>query len=124
MEIERPYTPVTGDEVKGYVDLVVKMYRPGTFTMPDGRDVKWTDGGKMSGRSLDKKQIGDYVDINGPFGLVQYLGKGVFKCPGLGRRWAGRIVAGLSDGVQGVLQEDDYSFRGVVMRGVGRAGGS
>ncbi|CAD7967984.1 unnamed protein product [Amoebophrya sp. A120] len=82
-QIERAYTPVTGDEVKGYVDLVIKMYRPGKVTMPDGRVMDWADGGKMSGCFLDKKKVGDYVTIDGPFGLLNYLGKGEFKLPGI-----------------------------------------
>ena len=61
------------------------MYRPGKVTMPDGREMVWSDGGKMSGCTLDKKKVGDLVDINGPFGLVNYLGGGQFKLPGLGR---------------------------------------
>ena len=54
------YTPVTGNEVPGYVDLVagsspsirceaafeIKIYKPGTVKMPDGKEVKWEDGGK------------------------------------------------------------------------------
>lgn len=82
-EIERQYTPVTGDEVRGYVDLVVKMYRPGKITMPDGRDVNWADGGKMSGTVMDTKNVGDFLEINGPFGLVEYKGRGKFKLPGV-----------------------------------------
>lgn len=80
-EIERKYTPVTGDDTKGYVDLVIKVYRPGTVKMADGREVEWANGGKM-GIFLDKKEPGDYLDINGPFGVIQYLGRGMFKVPG------------------------------------------
>lgn len=82
-EIERQYTPTTGDEVSGYVDLVIKMYRPGVFQMPDGKELKFENGGKMSGCYLDKKQIGDLVEINGPFGLIEYKGYGGFKLPGV-----------------------------------------
>mmetsp|Transcript_1896 Transcript_1896/g.4373 ORF Transcript_1896/g.4373 Transcript_1896/m.4373 type:complete len:329 (-) Transcript_1896:1228-2214(-) len=79
--IERAYTPVTGDEVRGYVDLVIKMYRPAKVTMPDGRVMVWDDGGKLSGCILDKKKVGDYVTISGPFGLLNYIGRGSFKLP-------------------------------------------
>jgi len=81
IEIQRKYTPVTGNATLGYVDLVVKIYRPGVTKMPDGREVQWDDGGKMS-LYLDSKKPGDYIDIKGPVGLNEYLGRGVFKVPG------------------------------------------
>eukprot|EP00747_Dinoflagellata_sp_TGD_P030246 gnl/TRDRNA2_/TRDRNA2_134496_c0_seq1.p1 gnl/TRDRNA2_/TRDRNA2_134496_c0~~gnl/TRDRNA2_/TRDRNA2_134496_c0_seq1.p1 ORF type:complete len:318 (+),score=54.13 gnl/TRDRNA2_/TRDRNA2_134496_c0_seq1:100-1053(+) len=80
-EIDRKYTPVTGDETPGYVDLVVKMYRPGTVKMPDGSEVTWADGGKM-GQYLDTKKVGDELEITGPIGVLQALGSGQFKLPG------------------------------------------
>merc|ERR1712150_186435 len=80
-EIDRKYTPTTGDEAAGYVDLVIKTYRPDTVTMPDGKTVTWADGGKLS-LYLDSRKVGDYVEINGPYGVNEYLGKGTFKLPG------------------------------------------
>jgi len=80
-EAERKYTPITGNEVSGYVDLVIKVYRPGTVKMPDGKEIAWEDGGKMS-LYLDSKKVGDKIDIMGPLGVNEYLGKGVFKLPG------------------------------------------
>lgn len=80
-EVERKYTPVTGNETPGYVDLVVKVYRPGTFHMSDGKEVTWEDGGKVS-LYLDQKKPGDFIEIKGPVGLNEYLGKGEFKLPG------------------------------------------
>lgn len=59
-EIERKYTPVSGNELKGYVDLVVKVYRRGEQT-------QFPDGGKMS-QYLDNLKIGDAVDVVGPCG--------------------------------------------------------
>jgi len=81
LEVERKYTPVTGDETPGYVDLIVKVYRPGTAKMPDGKQVTWDDGGK-AGLYLDGKKPGDYVEIMGPVGVNEYLGRGMFKLPG------------------------------------------
>lgn len=81
VEFERKYTPVTGNETPGYVDLVVKVYRPGTIKMPDGKEVTWADGGKM-GLFLDSKRVGDYIDVMGPLGVNEYLGQGKFKLPG------------------------------------------
>jgi NAD(P)H-flavin reductase len=68
--IERKYTPVTGDEVSGYVDFVIKVYR-------GGENPKYIDGGKAS-QYLDSIKIGDTVTIRGPIGLVKYLGSGNF----------------------------------------------
>lgn len=80
-EVERKYTPVTGNETPGYCDLVIKVYRPGTVRMPDGQEVKWEDGGKGS-LYLDQKKAGDFMEIKGPVGLNEYFGKGRFKVPG------------------------------------------
>uniref|UniRef100_A0A6V0DMW4 NADH-cytochrome b5 reductase n=1 Tax=Zooxanthella nutricula TaxID=1333877 RepID=A0A6V0DMW4_9DINO len=80
-EIDRKYTPTTGNEAPGYVDLVIKVYRPGTVKMPDGKEITWEDGGKM-GLFLDSKKVGDTIDVMGPIGVNEYLGKGIFKLPG------------------------------------------
>jgi len=80
-EISRSYTPTTGDMVYGYADVVAKMYRPGNFKMPDGKEMVWEDGGKMT-RYLDSLKAGDSIEISGPTGLVQYMGNGTFKLSG------------------------------------------
>lgn len=80
-EVDRKYTPVTGNETPGYVDLVIKVYRPGKVKMPDGKEVTWEDGGK-AGLDLDGKKAGDFIEIGGPLGLNEYLGCGAFKLPG------------------------------------------
>lgn len=59
-EIERKYTPISGNELKGYVELVVKVYRR-------GEQKQFPDGGKMS-QYLDSLKIGDNVDVMGPCG--------------------------------------------------------
>mmetsp|Transcript_49622 Transcript_49622/g.105616 ORF Transcript_49622/g.105616 Transcript_49622/m.105616 type:complete len:319 (-) Transcript_49622:83-1039(-) len=81
VEIDRKYTPVTGNETPGYVDLVIKIYRPGKFPMPDGQEVHWEDGGKM-GLHLDGLKVGDSLEVMGPLGVNEYLGEGIFKLPG------------------------------------------
>ncbi|XP_063800565.1 NADH-cytochrome b5 reductase 2 isoform X2 [Pseudophryne corroboree] len=68
--VVRAYTPVSSDEVKGYVDLVVKVYYKKV-------NPKFPDGGKMS-QYLDTLKIGDTVDFRGPNGLLVYKGKGKF----------------------------------------------
>jgi cytochrome-b5 reductase len=67
----RAYTPVTSDDHKGYVDLVVKVYK---------KDVhpKFPLGGKMS-QHLDSLNIGDKIAFRGPSGRLQYLGNGQFS---------------------------------------------
>ncbi|KYO26353.1 NADH-cytochrome b5 reductase 3 [Alligator mississippiensis] len=66
----RPYTPVSSDDDKGFVDLVVKIYFRGVHP-------KFPDGGKMS-QYLDSLKIGDTIDFRGPSGLLVYQGKGKF----------------------------------------------
>ncbi|KAK7098427.1 NADH-cytochrome b5 reductase 3-like isoform X2 [Littorina saxatilis] len=67
----RPYTPVSSDDDKGYVDLVIKVYFKNVHP-------KFPEGGKMS-QHLENMQIGDYMDFRGPSGLLVYEGKGTFK---------------------------------------------
>ncbi|NXA50773.1 NB5R3 reductase, partial [Nothocercus julius] len=58
----RPYTPVSSDDDKGFVDLVVKIYFKGVHS-------KFPEGGKMS-QYLDSLKIGDTIDFRGPSGLL------------------------------------------------------
>ncbi|CAJ0582108.1 unnamed protein product, partial [Mesorhabditis spiculigera] len=69
--VVRPYTPVSSDNDKGFVDLMIKVYF---------RDVnpKFPDGGKMS-QHLEAMAIGDTLDFRGPNGLITYHGQGEFK---------------------------------------------
>lgn len=97
-EIERKYTPVTGNETPGHVDLVIKVYRPGTTKMPDGKEVTWSDGGKL-GLYLDSKVPGDFIEILGPLGLNEYMGRGTFKLPG---RTATATKVGMMAGGTGI----------------------
>ncbi|XP_029018811.1 NADH-cytochrome b5 reductase 3 [Betta splendens] len=68
--VVRPYTPVSSDDDKGYVDLVVKIYFKGV-------NPKFPEGGKMS-QYLESLKINDTIDFRGPSGLLVYKGKGVF----------------------------------------------
>ena len=70
-EIERKYTPTSSDDDLGYVDLVIKVYKGGVID-------KFVDGGKMS-QYMDTLKAGDKLDISGPIGMHEYLGKGKFK---------------------------------------------
>lgn len=67
----RPYTPVSSDETdRGYVDLVVKVYKRNVHP-------KFPDGGKMS-QHLDEMKIGETISFRGPSGRIQYQGSGKF----------------------------------------------
>ncbi|ETE72753.1 NADH-cytochrome b5 reductase 2, partial [Ophiophagus hannah] len=66
----RAYTPVSSDEVKGYVDLVIKVYHKNVHP-------KFPEGGKMS-QYLDTMKTGDAIDFRGPNGLLVYKGSGKF----------------------------------------------
>ncbi|NXC69022.1 NB5R3 reductase, partial [Anhinga anhinga] len=60
--VVRPYTPVSSDDDRGFVDLVVKIYFRGIHP-------KFPAGGKMS-QYLDSLKIGDTIDFRGPSGLL------------------------------------------------------
>nr|XP_009678509.1 PREDICTED: NADH-cytochrome b5 reductase 2 [Struthio camelus australis] len=66
----RAYTPVSSDETKGYVDLIIKVYYKNV-------NPKFPEGGKMS-QYLDNMKIGDVIDFRGPNGLLVYKGAGTF----------------------------------------------
>ena len=59
--VPRSYTPVTGDELVGKVELAVKIY-------PDGKVTQY----------LDHMKIGDSIPIAGPKGEFEYHGHGRF----------------------------------------------
>uniref|UniRef100_A0A7M4EFD0 NADH-cytochrome b5 reductase n=1 Tax=Crocodylus porosus TaxID=8502 RepID=A0A7M4EFD0_CROPO len=66
----RAYTPVSSDEIKGYVDLIIKVYYKNV-------NPKFPEGGKMS-QYLNSMNIGDTIDFRGPNGLLVYKGPGKF----------------------------------------------
>ncbi|CAH2237210.1 NADH-cytochrome b5 reductase 3 isoform X2 [Pararge aegeria] len=68
--IIRAYTPVSSDEEKGYVDLVVKVYFKNVHP-------KFPEGGKMS-QYLENMKLGDTIDVRGPSGRLQYVNNGAF----------------------------------------------
>lgn len=94
--VVRPYTPVSSDDDKGVVDLVIKV-KPDTFLFFLGvssyfcnhiytaapcwqvyfknSNPKFPEGGKMS-QYLESLKINDVIDFRGPSGLLVYKGKG------------------------------------------------
>ncbi|CAL1595189.1 unnamed protein product [Knipowitschia caucasica] len=69
--VVRAYTPVSSDEDRGYVDLVVKVYYKNVHP-------SYPEGGKMS-QYLDNMAIGDSIDFRGPSGLLIYKDNGKFS---------------------------------------------
>ena len=66
----RAYTPVSADELKGHVDLLVRVYRP----LPP----RFPRGGIMS-QHFDSLALGDTIEVRGPIGEIEYLGDGAFN---------------------------------------------
>uniref|UniRef100_A0A7S1BKY8 NADH-cytochrome b5 reductase n=2 Tax=Corethron hystrix TaxID=216773 RepID=A0A7S1BKY8_9STRA len=69
--VQRTYTPITGNEVRGCVKFVVKIYFAGVHP-------KFPDGGKLS-QHLESLKVGDTLDMKGPKGHMTYLGYGKFR---------------------------------------------
>eukprot|EP00899_Mesostigma_viride_P005008 jgi/Mesvir1/14508/Mv05207-RA.1 len=68
--VMRAYTPTSQPTQKGHFDLMVKVYWKNEHP-------KFPDGGLMS-QHLESMKIGDTIDIKGPIGHVEYLGRGNF----------------------------------------------
>lgn len=66
----RSYTPVSSDDDKGYIDLVIKVYFKNVHP-------RFPDGGKMT-QYLESLKIGDNIQVRGPSGRLQYVGEGEF----------------------------------------------
>ncbi|XP_037085147.1 NADH-cytochrome b5 reductase 3-like [Pollicipes pollicipes] len=68
--VVRPYTPVSSEDDRGFVELVVKVYF-------GGRRPEFPAGGRMS-QHLERLALGDTVDVQGPAGLLTYAAPGQF----------------------------------------------
>ena len=69
--VSRPYTPVSGDDLVGFVDFVIKVYFPHVHP-------RFPAGGAMSAR-FERLALGETLDFRGPKGHVTYEGGGVFR---------------------------------------------
>jgi len=76
--VMRPYTPITDDNTRGHVDLIIKVYFKNVHP-------KFPEGGKMS-QHLDSMKIGDHIEVKGPLGEFVYKGRGEFTWKGKPRR--------------------------------------
>lgn len=90
-EISRKYTPISSARTKGKLELVIKIYKK-TTTPP------FIDGGKMS-QYIESLKIGDALEVEGPYGLIKYLGRGSFS---LGSRFVHKRNVGLMAGGTGI----------------------
>ncbi|KAJ4354211.1 uncharacterized protein N0V89_005945 [Didymosphaeria variabile] len=63
--IIRSYTPISETTKRGYIDVLIKVYH-GTEEQP---------GGKMT-KALDAIPTGHFVEMKGPIGKFEYVGKG------------------------------------------------
>ncbi|XP_004647922.2 NADH-cytochrome b5 reductase 2 [Octodon degus] len=64
----RAYTPVSSDDDRGFVDLIIKIYFKNVHP-------KYPEGGKMT-QYLENMQIGDTILFRGPTGQLFYQGPG------------------------------------------------
>lgn len=69
--IMRAYTPISSDELLGYVDFLIKVYYKNIHP-------KFPEGGAMT-QYLDELKVGDEIEVKGPIGHFTYLGNGYFK---------------------------------------------
>ena len=69
--IIRSYTPISETSKKGYIDILIKVYADAPAS--EGRPA--IVGGKMT-KALDAIPTGHWVDMKGPIGKFEYLGKG------------------------------------------------
>lgn len=65
-QTQRPYTPVSPVDQRGYFDLVVKIYRPAAPAFPDG--------GRFSFQLLDKVEVGQTVEFKPASCKLEYTG--------------------------------------------------
>ncbi|CAL8074100.1 unnamed protein product [Calicophoron daubneyi] len=69
--VVRPYTPISLDSQKGYVDFVIKVYKANV-------NQNYPKGGKMS-QYLLNLPISQYINVRGPAGNLHYKGDGLFS---------------------------------------------
>ena len=70
-EIVRKYTPCSLDCEEKYFDLILKVY----FS---GKNERFPNGGKGS-QYMDSLEVGDSLELQGPFGHIEYFGRQMWK---------------------------------------------
>ena len=88
-DVQRAYTPISSDDDKGFVDLMIKVYRAGVHP-------KFPDGGVMS-QHMDTLREGiDTLKFRGPTGRFEYISRG--KCTMRGKPLAVKHLAMIGGG--------------------------
>ncbi|EFJ43675.1 nitrate reductase [Volvox carteri f. nagariensis] len=72
--VMRAYTPISGDEELGRLDMLIKVYFANEHPA-------FPDGGKMS-QHFESLRIGDTVEFKGPLGHFVYDGRGSYTLNG------------------------------------------
>ncbi|RCV07051.1 hypothetical protein SETIT_1G212900v2 [Setaria italica] len=100
----RAYTPTSSVDEVGHFDLLVKVYFKDEHP-------NFPDGGRMT-QHLDALPVGSYIDVKGPLGHVEYVGRGSFVINGGEPRRARRLamVAGGS-GITPIYQVIQAALR-------------
>ncbi|RCI11295.1 hypothetical protein L249_7126 [Ophiocordyceps polyrhachis-furcata BCC 54312] len=112
--IIRAYTPISHGTDRGFMDVLVKIYRP----CPER-----PNGGKMT-QALDSIPLGDLIDFKGPVGKFQYLGRGLCSMGQVEfhvRRFymicAGSGITPIFQVLQAMAKDDEDSTECIVLYG-------
>lgn len=95
--IIRPYTPISPPSRTGLLDLLVKIY-PSTSSS----NTQYSAGGMT--QLLDKLLVGCEVEMKGPLGKFEYLGRGLCSIKGEQRRFTRFAMLCAGTGITPILQ--------------------
>lgn len=96
-DVQRAYTPISSDDDKGFVDLMVKVYRAGVHP-------KFPDGGVMSQHMDSLREGVDGLKFRGPTGRFEYIGRGKVTIRGTEQRVKHLNMIGGGTGITPLLQ--------------------
>ncbi|KAK6537347.1 hypothetical protein TWF694_011539 [Orbilia ellipsospora] len=113
--IIRSYTPISEGNMQGQLELLVKIYF--------ASDAPLFAGGKMT-MALDALSIGQEIEIKGPIGKLEYLGKGRVTVSGIERKvksfcmiCAGSGITPIFQVLRAVMQDKEDETQCVVFDG-------
>jgi len=92
--VQRAYTPVSWQDVKGSIDFLIKLYLPSAL---------YPQGGKMT-IGFSQLLVGDKIELKGPLGSFQWKGQGTAIYKNVPRRVkeVGMVAGG--SGITPILQ--------------------
>ncbi|TFK34600.1 nitrate reductase [Crucibulum laeve] len=73
--VQRPYTPVSRPNDKGFIDMLIKLYYP---------EPRFPAGGRMS-LCFAALAVGESVELRGPIGHFIWIGNGIARISGVER---------------------------------------